>query len=127
MKRTTIFIDESTERELELLARRRGESKAALVREALSEYLSRKAQEAPRDLGFVGVGRSGRGDVAERHEELLWQEPPEEAGEEAEAGEEEGPGAAGPPGGEPPGGESPGGEPPGGEPPGEGSGEGAER
>ncbi len=73
MKRTTIFIDEPAERDLKALAERQGRPKAALVREAIREYLARNRPTGSR-LGFVAAGRSGRSDVAERHEELLWSE-----------------------------------------------------
>jgi plasmid stability protein len=70
MKRTTIFIDEGIERELRLVARRRGRSVAAVVREAIAREV---AAEARRPLSFVGAGDSGRHDVAERHEQLLFE------------------------------------------------------
>ncbi len=76
MKRTTIFIDEKAERELDFLAQRRGEPKAMLVREAISEYLVRQRDAPGAALAFVGIGRSGRSDIAERHEELLFQQAP---------------------------------------------------
>ncbi len=69
MKRTTIFIEEGIERELRLVARRRGRSVAAVVRDAIAREIA--AQTRP-PLSFIGVGDSGRRDVAERHEELLW-------------------------------------------------------
>ena len=68
-----MFLDESLEKELQVLARERGTPVAALVREALALYIAR-AQDAPA-LSFIGAGASGRSDVAERHEELLWREP----------------------------------------------------
>jgi len=76
MKRTTIFIDEKAERELDFLAQRRGEPKAMLVREAIAEYLVRQRDEPGTALTFVGIGRSGRSDIAESHEELLFQPAP---------------------------------------------------
>jgi hypothetical protein len=71
MKRTTIFLDEGIERDLKALAARREEPMANLVREAISQYLVGSADEV-RELSFVGAGRSGRSDIAETHEELLW-------------------------------------------------------
>ena len=72
MKRTTLFIDPQLERELQAIARRRGQPMAALVREAVAQYVTAaRAGESAR-LGFIGAGRSGRTDVAERHEELLF-------------------------------------------------------
>ena len=79
MKRTTIFLDEAAERELDFLAQRRGEPKATLVREAIGEYLVRRRDAPGTALAFVGIGRSGRSDIADRHEELLFREPPAEA------------------------------------------------
>ena len=74
MKRTSIFLDEPLERDLEILARRQGRPKAALIRDALSRYVDTERRTASNRLGFVAVGGSGRSDVAERHEDLLAQE-----------------------------------------------------
>ena len=71
MRRTTIFLDEGAERDLKALAARREEPMANLVREAIAQYLVRSADEV-RELSFVGAGRSGRSDIAETHEDLLW-------------------------------------------------------
>lgn len=46
---------------------------AELVREALEAYLARKPKS--NKLLFLGIGRSSRVDVSEKHEELLWKEP----------------------------------------------------
>jgi hypothetical protein len=74
MKRTTLFVDEAMEHELHALARRKGVPVAALIRESLSRYLAEENKRQKFALRFLGVGRSGRKDVAERHEELLWQD-----------------------------------------------------
>jgi predicted transcriptional regulator len=76
MRRTTIFIEEEVERELKTLARRKGRPVAALVREAVAQYVvSARADGQPR-LRFIAAGRSGREDIAERHEDLLFQPAP---------------------------------------------------
>ncbi len=74
MKRTTIFIDEATERDLRAIAERDRRPVSGLVREALGSYVARRKKEGTR-LGFVAIGRSGHGDTAEVHEELLWRDP----------------------------------------------------
>lgn len=76
MKRTTIFVPEPLERDLQLHARRERKPVASVVREALAEYLAsrRSASALP---SFTGIGESGRQDIAERHEELLWTDPHE--------------------------------------------------
>ena len=74
MKRTTIFVPEPVERDLQLYARRENRAVASVVREALAEYLVTRRPKTPLP-SFTGVGHSGRSDVAERHETLLWTEP----------------------------------------------------
>ena len=76
MKRTTVFVDPQLERELQALARREGRPMAALVREAVAQYIAAARPKAGSGPGFMAVGRSGRADVAERHEELLFAERP---------------------------------------------------
>ena len=70
MKRTTVFADEDVLRKLREIARRENRSFAEVTRKALTEYVSRRRTKRSR-LSLVGVGRSGRKDVAERSEELL--------------------------------------------------------
>jgi predicted transcriptional regulator len=67
--RTTVYLDPADYRRLKALARAQGRSAAELVREAVSEYARKRA--APDLPQSLGAGRSGRGDVAERAEELL--------------------------------------------------------
>ena len=74
MKRTTIFVPEPLERDLQLYARSARKPVAAVVREAIVEYLSERRPVSALP-SFVGIGRSGRSDIAERHEELLWTAP----------------------------------------------------
>lgn len=93
MKRTTIFLDEAVERELDAMSERERRPKASLVREAISEYLARKGGrgDLPR---FTAVGASGRRDGAASHEEELFEdlEPHGEAGPKAPAGSRDGQG-----------------------------------
>lgn len=56
-------------RRLEAIARSEGRTPAELVREAVTEYANRRSSASrPNSLG---AGRSGRGDLSERAEELL--------------------------------------------------------
>jgi predicted transcriptional regulator len=75
MKRTTIFIDEGTERELQALARKQRRPMASIVREAVEKYVleQRRSPERPQ-LTFIAAGRSGHTDTADRHETLLFDE-----------------------------------------------------
>lgn len=72
MKRTTIFIDEAIEADLQALARRQQRPVAALVREAVEQYVVGQRRPRAARPGFVGVGRSGTTDTAERHEAMLF-------------------------------------------------------
>jgi hypothetical protein len=65
-----VFAEEEVLDTLAAMARRRGISLAEITREALGAYVSR-TQGKKKRLSFVGIGRSDRGDVAERAEDLL--------------------------------------------------------
>jgi predicted transcriptional regulator len=67
--KTTIYLDDDDYRRLQQLARSRGRPAAELVREAVAEY-ARKHAPARRPRS-IGAGRSGRGDLSERAEDLL--------------------------------------------------------
>jgi hypothetical protein len=74
MKRTTIFLPEALERDLQAEARRVGKPMASVVREALADYVVSK-QAAGTTLSFVGCAAGDRSDIADRHENLLWRKP----------------------------------------------------
>lgn len=71
MKRTTIFADESLLRALREIAYQERSTLAAITRRALEEFVGRR-QKTGSLPSFIGIGRSGRKDIAERAEELLW-------------------------------------------------------
>lgn len=67
--KTTVYLDREDYARLKSLAQREGRPPAALIREAVAEYArGRRSAPLPRSLG---AGHSGRGDLAERSEELL--------------------------------------------------------
>jgi predicted transcriptional regulator len=71
MKRTTIFVPEELERDLQLYARRAGKPTAVVVREALTAFVARKRAAA--DLpSFAAAFDSGVTDTAEHHEDMLF-------------------------------------------------------
>lgn len=67
--KTTIYLDPEDYRRMKALARSQGRTAAELVREAVAEYA--RAHPLPSRAASIGAGRSGRGDVSERAEELL--------------------------------------------------------
>jgi len=66
--KTTVYLTAADYRRLKVLARATDRTTAELVREAVAEYRRNAPGARPKSLG---AGRSGRGDVAERAEELL--------------------------------------------------------
>ncbi len=72
MKRTTIFVPESLERDLQLYARKTGKPTAAIVREALADYIAKTRGAAAALPAFAGAFESGHADTASRHDELLF-------------------------------------------------------
>jgi hypothetical protein len=73
MRRTTVFLEESLQLELAALARKQARPAAAIVREAVGLYVVSHRKAGARSLSFLGVGASGRRDVADRHEEMLFE------------------------------------------------------
>lgn len=67
-----MYIEPGQDAALAMLARKRGVSKAELVRESIEKYLSAIPVEEDPALGLVGLGRSsGKGDISARHDEYL--------------------------------------------------------
>ena len=75
MKRTTIFLDESLERRLKQLARREGKSFAAVVREAMAQYLAKGGMQKGSLPSITGMGDSGRSDISSHVDDFLWTDP----------------------------------------------------
>jgi hypothetical protein len=71
MKRTTIFIPEALEADLQRYARRAKKPAAWVVREAVATFLSNRAGPASLPAS-IGLGKSGRNDLSERFDELLF-------------------------------------------------------
>jgi hypothetical protein len=69
MEKTTLYLDSDDYRKLKRIAAGRKKAPAALVREAVAEYVARHGRPPlPKSLG---AGASGRGDLSERAEEFL--------------------------------------------------------
>ena len=73
MRRTTILLEDDLADQLEYERRRRNQSTASIVREALTEYLA-GGKPRQRRLGFAALGRSGRHDTSEKIDEILARE-----------------------------------------------------
>ncbi len=73
MKRTTIFADEDVLAALREIAQKEGVSIAELVRKALKRFIA-DHQKDRKLLSILGIGQSGRTDISERFEELVWKD-----------------------------------------------------
>jgi hypothetical protein len=73
MIRTIVQLRDTQAVALERVARRRGVSKAAVIRDALDELLAREGRDAALDraLRAAGSGASGVSDLGERHDDYL--------------------------------------------------------
>ena len=71
MKRTTIFADDALLAQVKKASARENKSVAQFMREALQCHVDKQQPGANR-FSFIGKYKSGRTDVAEKHERLLW-------------------------------------------------------
>lgn len=69
MKRTTIYLDESIDRELKRIAKQTGRSRAELIREGVQNIVASHKRPLPKSIGMVN---SGSNDFADKAEDLLW-------------------------------------------------------
>jgi predicted transcriptional regulator len=75
MHRTQIYLDAELNAELEREARKRGVSKAALIRLAARDLLHRESANGDEGiLGFIGLGRGEPGRTSEEHDKVLAEE-----------------------------------------------------
>lgn len=73
MKRTTVFADDDVMKKVREITKRENCTVSEFIRKALNEFVSRRGRKRS-SLSLVGIGRSGRKDVAEKNEELLGKE-----------------------------------------------------
>jgi hypothetical protein len=67
-----VYLDPNQERVARAVAQRERISLAELVRRSLDSYLSDLVPpEADPSLGIIGLGHSGRPDLAENHDEVV--------------------------------------------------------
>jgi metal-responsive CopG/Arc/MetJ family transcriptional regulator len=71
MKRTTIFADDDLLHEIKEISKEENKSIAEIMREAMQNYIKQKRFKKKK-VSFIGIGSSGRKNISERHEELLW-------------------------------------------------------
>lgn len=72
MRRTQIYLEPDSSVALDRLARKRGTSKANLIRLATRRFLEQeRAGEEDPIFGLIGLGNAGPGSVSEEHDRIL--------------------------------------------------------
>ena len=73
MQRTQIYLEPDLAESLDRLARKRGTSRADIIRTAARRFVAceETAEEEDPIFGLVGLGQGDATDVAERHDEYL--------------------------------------------------------
>jgi predicted DNA-binding protein len=66
-----IYIEPRQDNVLEDLSKKRGISKAAIIRESVEKYLKELPVEEDAAIGIIGLGRSGKGDLSGKHDRYL--------------------------------------------------------
>ena len=77
-----IYLREDQVETLRIVAERRGESIAALVRDGVDMFLDELPPSEDPLLDIIGLYDSGRGDLAEKHDEYLVEMVKEESNRE---------------------------------------------
>lgn len=66
-----MYIEPRQDAALAVLARKRGVSKAELIRESIERYITAIPVEDDPAMGLIGLGRSGKRDLSEEHDRYV--------------------------------------------------------
>ncbi len=70
-KAIQIYIEQGQDNLLKILSKRRGVSKAAIIRDGIDKFLKELPVEEDPAMGLVGLGSSGKGDLSRKHDRYL--------------------------------------------------------
>ena len=85
MIRIQLHLTESQDQRLRKLARRRGVSRAHLIRQGIERVLAEGGGKSDALLDLIGVaGPASRTDLSENHDDVLYDDEPEELPQAAE-------------------------------------------
>jgi len=73
MEETILSLPQETIAALEAISKQTGRSRNELIQTAVQDFIQQNQPARPRS---IGMGNSGRSDLSQRDEELLWQTPP---------------------------------------------------
>lgn len=80
MTRTQISLTEEQYRFLADLSRQTGDSISAIIREAVDRYRSIEDTPNRKAIRLLGAFKADRHDVSIKHDEILWNGNPDDAG-----------------------------------------------
>lgn len=66
-----IYLEPGQDNLLEILSKKRGVSKAAIIRSGIEKILRELPIEEDPAIGIVGLGSSGKGDLSEKHDRYI--------------------------------------------------------
>jgi len=66
-----IYIEPRQDKVLEILSKKRGVSKAEIIRESLEKFLRELPVEKDPAMSIIGLGGSGKGDLSVKHDRYL--------------------------------------------------------
>lgn len=66
-----IYIEPRQDEALGALSKKKGVSKAAIIRESVEKYLKELPVEEDSAMGLIGLGSSGKGDLSAKHDKYL--------------------------------------------------------
>jgi hypothetical protein len=66
-----IYLEPGQDNLLEILSKKRGVSKAAIIRDGVEKILRELPVEEDPAMGIVGLGNSGKGDLSEKHDKYI--------------------------------------------------------
>jgi hypothetical protein len=67
-----IYIEPKQNDVLEVLSKKRGVSKAEIIRKSIEKYLKELPIEEDPALGLIGLGSSGKRDLSQKHDQYLF-------------------------------------------------------
>jgi hypothetical protein len=67
-----IYIEPQQDHVLEALSKRKGISKAGIIRESLKRFLREVPVEEDPAMGLIGLGNSGKRDLSDQHDKYIY-------------------------------------------------------
>lgn len=66
-----VYIEPRQDLMLDALSRKRGVSKASIIRHGIDKFLKELPLEEDPALGIIGLGSSRKGDLSEKHDKYI--------------------------------------------------------